>query len=104
MSFEPLSINWLAIDPEDVDVLEFDFAVYAAGSAITSQSVSAEVLRGVHATPQDILLGAPVPSGDKLYQRVSNAVAGVVYKVRARAVFADGRAQVLAGILPCVRR
>jgi len=96
--------TWLAIDPQDVDVLEFDFSVYSAGSAITSVTVTAELLRGTHATPQDVLLGASVTEGEKVYQRVHQAVDGVIYKIRARAVFADGRAQVLAGILPCVRR
>lgn len=95
---------WPAIDPEDVDVLEFDFSVYAAGSAITAQTVSAQVQRGTHASPQDILLGVPTVSGFKVYQRVSNALDEVVYGIRARAVFADGRAHVLAGILPCKRR
>lgn len=104
MSQETEAIRWPSIDPEDIDVLEFDFGIYSAGQSAASVAVSVDLMRGAHATPASVLFGAPVISGSKVYQRVHEAVNGAIYKVRARAEFADGRAQVLAGILPCVRR
>ncbi len=104
MSLDPNVPTWPSIDPEDIDVLEFDYSVYALLTTITSASAQAEVLRGVHATPGVVLLGPAVINGLKVYQRVSQCVAGVHYKVRMLASFSDGRAQVLSGVLPCNRR
>jgi hypothetical protein len=101
---QDMIVNWPAIDPEDVDVLEFDFRLYAGSASLLAVSMVVEVQRGLHATPQSILLGAAVLNGAVAFQRVSNCASGVIYRVRARGSFSDGRAQVLAGSLPCVRR
>lgn len=99
------AIVWPPLDVADIDLLEFDFSLYCAGIAITATLCTCEVARGVHATPSVVLLGLPVVVGSKVYQRVQGAggLADVQYHIRLRAELADGRARVLAGILPITR-
>lgn len=99
------AIVWPPLDVADIDTLEFDYSLYAAGSAIVSTLCTCEIARGVHTTPSGVLLGLPIVVGSKVYQRVQGAggVADVQYHIRLRAELADGRARVLAGILPIMR-
>jgi hypothetical protein len=100
-----LATVWQPLDVADVDVIEFDYTLFAAASTITATLATCEVQRGVHATPAAVLLGLPTVVGSKVYQRVQGAggLADVQYHIRMRAELADGRARVLAGILPITK-
>ena len=104
MSQEADVVRWFAIDPDDREPLEFNFSLYSGGLPVDSATVEVELMRGSDPTPSNVLQGSLVISGAVVYQRVHQAVNGAIYKFRCRGVFTDGRAKVLAGILPCVRR
>ena len=96
------SIQWPDLDPADIDVAELDYSLYANGAALNSAVADVVVLRGTDASPELALVGPVTIIGHKVYQRVRGRTAGVHYKLRMRAVFADGREKVLAGSWLCV--
>lgn len=95
------SVQWPDLDPADIDVAEFDFSLYANGSTLASAVAEVLVLRGADAAPEQCLIGAPSTIGQKAYQRIKGHLPSVHYKLRLRAVFADGREKVLAGSWLC---
>jgi hypothetical protein len=96
------SIQWPELDPAEIDIAEFDYALYANGAALNAAVPEVRVLRGTDASPELALVGPVTISGHKVYQSVRGRTAGVHYKLRMRAVFADGREKVLAGSWLCV--
>lgn len=94
-------VQWPDLDPEEIDIAELDFSLYANGSPLNSAVATVVALRGTDATPELALVGSITLSGYKAFQRVRGRVSGVHYKLRVRGVFADGREKVLAGSWLC---
>ena len=95
------SVNWPDLDPEEVDIAELDFSLYANGSDLNSAVPTVLAVRGTDPTPELALVGSLTISGFKAFQRVRGRVSGVHYKLRVRGVFADGREKVLVGSWLC---
>lgn len=74
------------LDPKDVGekyAIEFQFEPVLA--AITSATVTVQLLAGVDATPESLLDGSTQISGTSVYQRVKAGVSGCTYKLRCTA-------------------
>lgn len=74
------------LEPKDVGekyAIEFQYPSVLA--AITSATVTVQLLAGTDATPDDLLDGAPQISGTSVYQRVKAGVSGCTYKLRCTA-------------------
>lgn len=95
------SVTWPELDPDEIDIAEMDFSLYANGSTLDSAVATVVVVRGVDASPEQALVGTVSISGFKVYQRVRGRLPNVHYKLRVRGVFADGREKVLAGTWQC---
>ena len=54
-------------------------------AAITSATVTVQLLAGTDSTPEDLLDGAAQISGTSVYQRVKAGVSGCTYKLRCTA-------------------
>lgn len=96
------SVQWPDLDPQDIDIAEFDYSLYANDVGIQSALAEVRVLRGLDASPELALLGSPSVIGLKVYQRIRGRLPAVHYKLRMRAVLDDGREKVLAGSWQCV--
>ena len=75
-----------SLEPKDAGeryAIEFQYS--ATMSAITSATVTVQILAGTDATPNDLLDGAPQISGTSVYQRVKAGVSGCTYKLRCTA-------------------
>lgn len=70
-------------DHEERYAIEFQYT--SVLSAITSATVTVQLLAGTDATPDDLLDGAPQISGTSVYQRIKAGVAGCTYKLRCTA-------------------
>lgn len=74
------------LEPKDVGekyAVEFQFP--SVLSAITSATVTVQLLAGTDATPGDLLDGDPQINGTSVYQRVKAGVSGCTYKLRCTA-------------------
>ncbi len=90
------------IDAEEIKIAVFDFdRDLEASATVSSVAVTPTVHKGVDASPQLVLVGAPQAIGRQVLQRVTGRVDGCLYKLRARAVDNDGLAHVIAVLLPC---
>ena len=79
-----------SLEPKDVGeryAIEFQYS--SVLSAITSATVTVQLLAGTDATPDDLLDGAPQISGTSVYQRVKAGVSGCTYKLRCTATDSD---------------
>lgn len=91
-------------DIDEVDVLSFDFtAMLKAGEIISSATVTCEAHTGADASAAAMLVGVAELDGAVVLQKLSGGVAGVIYRIRARAVLDSTRQLVLAAWLPVTR-
>jgi hypothetical protein len=60
----------------------FDFStVMSTGETISSATSAVEVVSGTDASPNTILVGTPVASGQQVAQRIYNGLDGVIYRI-----------------------
>lgn len=75
-----------SLDPKDTaERYAIEFQYGATMSAITSATVTVQLLAGADATPDNLLDGAPKIGGTSVYQRVKAGVSGCTYKLRCTA-------------------
>ena len=75
-----------SLEPKDhAERYAIEFQYSATMSAITSATVTVQLLAGTDATPDDLLDGDPQISGTIVYQRVKAGVSGCTYKLRCTA-------------------
>ena len=75
-----------SLDPKDTaERYAIEFQYSATMAAITSATVTVQLLAGTDATPDNLLDGAPQISGTSVYQRVKSGVSGCTYKLRCTA-------------------
>ena len=75
-----------SLDPKDAaERYAIEFQYSATMAAITSAAVTAQLLAGTDATPDNLLDGTPQISGTSVYQRVKSGVSGCTYKLRCTA-------------------
>lgn len=75
-----------SLEPKDTaERYAIEFQYGAAMAAITSATVTVQLLAGTDATPDDLLDGDPQISGTSVYQRVKAGVSGCTYKLRCTA-------------------
>lgn len=75
-----------SLEPKDTgEKYAIEFQYTGVLSAITSASVTAQLLAGTDATPDDLLDGDPQISGASVFQRVKAGVSGCTYKLRCTA-------------------
>ena len=91
------------IDPEETKLLTFNFTRELEGASIAAVSLTCSAIGGTDAAAQSRLAGLPVLTQSTCTQRLSGCLAGVVYKVRAKAVDTAGLEHVLPAVLACVR-
>lgn len=75
-----------SLEPKDAGekyAIEFQYSSVLA--AITSATVTVQLLAGTDANSDDLLDGAPQISGTSVYQRVKAGVSGCTYKLRCTA-------------------
>jgi len=82
-----------ALDVDEIDDIPFTFNGLAVGETIVSASVEIEVQvrEGVHATPNDIKLGAHQTTGNVVVQRFQGQVVDVLYGLKCKAPTSAGR-------------
>ena len=60
----------------------FDFStVMSTGETISSATSNVEVMSGDDSSPNSILVGTPVASGQQVAQRIYNGLDGVIYRI-----------------------
>ncbi len=79
-----------SLDPKDwEEQFAVDFQFHHVHSAITSATVTVQLLAGTDPSPEDFADGAPQIDGTTVYQRVKKGVSGCTYKLRCKAVNAN---------------
>ena len=64
----------------------FDFStVMSSGETISSATSNVEVVSGDDSSPNAILVGTPVASGQQVAQRISGGLDGVIYRLEMTA-------------------
>lgn len=92
-----------AKDPEDVDVVTFDFATQLAGETINGAAVvTITAYSGVDGAPANVLNGAAAVDGTakKITQGVKAGIANVDYRIKCKVPTTGGRTLAQARILP----
>ena len=75
-----------SLEPKDTgEKYAIEFQYSATMAAITSATVTVQLLAGTDAMPNDLLDGAPQISGTSVYQRVKAGASGCTYKLRCTA-------------------
>lgn len=90
-------------DPEDVDVVTFDFTDQLAGETVTAVvAVTAAVYSGVDAAPATVLNGAAAidATAKKVSQSVRAGLVNVDYRLKCKVTTSAGRTLNQARILP----
>ena len=79
----------------------FDFStVMSTGETISSATCVVQVRDGVDASPNAILLGSPVISGQLAAQRIYNGLDGVIYRIEMTAVSSLSNTYTIVADLP----
>lgn len=87
-------------DPEEIKVIKFPFARELNGATIASVSyVTPTTFKGTDPSPGAVALGAPVPSGTDVLQRMQAGLDGVSYKWRAKVVDSNGNVHVATEVV-----
>lgn len=83
---------------DEVVWLSWDFSrILNTGETISSADVTASVVRGVDASPGDILDGPESIESDKVSQKVTGGIAGVIYNLRCVVTTSNGQTFGLGG-------
>lgn len=79
----------------------FDFStVMSSGETISSATSVVEVVSGTDASPNSILVGTPVASGQQVAQRIYNGLDGVIYRIELTIITSLANTYSLVADLP----
>jgi hypothetical protein len=79
----------------------FDFStVMSSGETISSATSAVEVVSGTDASPNTILVGTPVASGQQVAQRIYNGLDGVIYRIEITIITSLANTYSLVADLP----
>jgi len=79
----------------------FDFStVMSTGETISSATSVVEVVSGTDASPNSILVGTPVTSGQQVAQRIYNGLDGVIYRIEITIITSLANTYSLVADLP----
>lgn len=97
------STMWPEKVVEERVTAEFDFGPeLQIGETVVSVVWVVTTVKGVDASPQSVLYGAPVIQGTRVYQQLWAGLAGCSYRVQCRATTQIGDVLILQGVLPVV--
>ena len=79
----------------------FDFStVMSTSETISSATSAVEVVSGTDASPNTILVGTPVASGQQVAQRIYNGLDGVIYRIEITIITSLANTYSLVADLP----
>ena len=79
----------------------FDFStVMSTGETISSATSAVEVVSGTDASPNTILVGTPVASGQQVAQRIYKGLDGVIYRIEITIITSLANTYSLVADLP----
>jgi hypothetical protein len=97
------STTWPAKYSVERVTAEFDFARdLPAGDTVVAVQMVVTTVKGVDATPANILYGAVQIKGPRAFQQLQGGIAGCSYLVEARATTQNNNLLLLARVLPVV--
>jgi hypothetical protein len=74
--------------------------VMSTGETISSATSAVEVVSGTDASPNTILVGTPVASGQQVAQRIYNGLDGVIYRIEITIITSLANTYSLVADLP----